>query len=68
MIELDPIFLENISVEIDVNILTNAINELDSDESALIFRSLSQKKRETILSRIKKKNRILLEHNFAQLW
>ena len=65
LIELDPIFLENISDEIDVNILTKAINELDSDESALIFRSLSLKKRETILSRIKKKNRILLEHNLS---
>ena len=65
LIELDPSFLENISDEIDVNILIKAINELDSDESALIFRSLTHKKKEIILPRIKKKNRILLEHNLS---
>ena len=65
LIEFDPIFFENISDEIDLNILIKAMNELDSDESALIFRSLSLKKREIIFSRIKKKNRTLLEHNLS---
>ena len=52
LIEFDPIFFENISDEIDLNILIKAMNELDSDESALIFRSLSLKKREIIFLRI----------------